>query len=156
MAKTEASLDESFTLFVREVEPRLRRALAAAVGQELGREAAADALVYGWEHWDRVSAMVNPAGYLYRVGRSRARRRRRRVAFEPVSPVTMPEVEPALPAAIASLSENQRVTVFLVHGYGWTRREVAELLGISVNSVGSHLDRGLVKLRGRLGVQIDG
>jgi RNA polymerase sigma factor (sigma-70 family) len=68
----------------------------------------------------------------------------------------MPEVEPALPAAIASLSEKQRVAVFLVHGYGWTRREVAELLGISVNSVGNHLDRGLVKLRGRLGVQIDG
>ena len=40
-------------------------------GPELGREAAAEALVYGWEQWDRISEMANPAGYLYRVGRSR-------------------------------------------------------------------------------------
>ena len=45
---------DSFTEFVSEVEPRLRRALTAAFGSEVGREAAAEALVYGWEHWDRV------------------------------------------------------------------------------------------------------
>jgi DNA-directed RNA polymerase specialized sigma24 family protein len=38
----------------------------------------------------------------------------------------------------------------------WTRPEVAELLGISVTSVGSHLERGLAKLRAELGVDSDG
>jgi DNA-directed RNA polymerase specialized sigma24 family protein len=64
-------------------------------------------------------------------------------------------MEPGLPGALRGLSEHQRTTVFLVHAMGWTRRETADLLGISVNSVGSHLDRGLVKLRTALGVRID-
>jgi RNA polymerase sigma factor (sigma-70 family) len=67
----------------------------------------------------------------------------------------MPEVEPHLPDAMARLSERQRVAVFLVYGMGWTRREVGELLGISANSVGAHLSRGLTKLRSALGVRIN-
>jgi RNA polymerase sigma factor (sigma-70 family) len=65
----------------------------------------------------------------------------------------MPDVEPHLPDAMARLSERQRVAVFLVYGLGWTRREVGELLGISTNSVGAHLSRGLAKLRSALGVR---
>ena len=148
-------LQESFTAFVTEVEARLRFAFAAALGQESGREATAEALAYGWEHWERIRKMQNPAGYLYRVGRSRVRVRRRNIRFAPVSTFTMPDVEPGLPEALAQLSERQRVTVFLVHGFGWSRREVAEMLGVSINSVGNHLDRGLAKLRHRLGVQTD-
>jgi RNA polymerase sigma factor (sigma-70 family) len=64
-------------------------------------------------------------------------------------------MEPGLPKALKGLSQNQRVTVFLVHAMGWTRRETADMLGISTNSVGSHLDRGLAKLRTALGVRID-
>jgi hypothetical protein len=48
------ALTEEFSVFFREVEPRLRHALVASCGFEAGREAAADALAYAWEHWDRV------------------------------------------------------------------------------------------------------
>jgi DNA-directed RNA polymerase specialized sigma24 family protein len=155
---------EGFESFITAAEPRLRHALVAAVGRELGREAAAEALAYGWENWDRVKLMENPVGYLYRVGRSRVRVRRRRIAFVPApmheapvpGPSRIPDVEPGLPGALKRLSERQRICVFLVHGMDWTRREVSELLGISVNSVGSHLDRGLDKLRDGLGVNADG
>ena len=68
----------------------------------------------------------------------------------------MPEFEPGLPDALTRLSERQRVAVFLVYAMDWTRRDVADLLGISVHSVGSHLDRGLDKLRKQLGVNIRG
>jgi hypothetical protein len=44
---TTVEAKESFTVFARDVEPRLRYALAAALGQELGYEAAAEALAYG-------------------------------------------------------------------------------------------------------------
>ena len=54
----------SFAAFFREVEPRLRFALIAALGHEKGREATSEAMVFGWEHWDRIAAMANPAGYL--------------------------------------------------------------------------------------------
>lgn len=152
---TTVELEESFTMFAREVEPKLRYALTAAVGQELGHEATAEALAYGWEHWGRVRDLANPVGYLYRVGRRSVKFRRHRVAFDPVVPAHIPEVEPQLPAVMARLSERQRITVFLVYGMGWTRREVADLLGLSVNSVGAHLSRGLAKLRSGLGVRVN-
>lgn len=108
----EAVAVTSFTEFVRETEPRLKLALSAAFGRELGVEATAHALAYGWEHWDRVRDLPNPAGYLWGVGRNYARRsamRRRRVAlFESVPAVGLPWVEPALPVALGRLTERQR------------------------------------------------
>ncbi len=48
---------DSFTEFVSGFETKLRQSLTAAFGAERGLEGAADALAYGWEHWDRVSRM---------------------------------------------------------------------------------------------------
>jgi len=44
------------------------------------------------------------------------------------------------------------VSVVLCHGYGWTRAEVAELLGVNASTVQRHVDRGVAKLRSGLGV----
>jgi hypothetical protein len=63
---------DSFTEFVRGVEPRLRVGLCLAFGRETGLEATSYALAYGWENWDRVSQLANPAGYLWGVGRPAA------------------------------------------------------------------------------------
>lgn len=62
-----------FADFVSASERGLRQSLTAALGSEAGREAAAEALAYGWENWDRVEGRENPAGYLYRVGLNRGR-----------------------------------------------------------------------------------
>ena len=143
----------TFESFVCTTEPRLREGLSAALGTDVGREATAEALAYVWEHWDRVSAMENPAGYLYLVGRRRGRRPlSRRVALMPVASEHTPWIEPGLPGALASLSEHQRVVVMLVHCFEWTLGEVAELLDISKSTVQSHAERGLDRLRSRLGV----
>lgn len=102
---------DSFRVFFKGVEPRLREALSATLGSEAGREAAADALSYGWENWERVQAMDNPAGYLYVVGRDRGRKHRagrRRPAFIPVDDQRSPWVEPDLPDALSALPEQQR------------------------------------------------
>jgi DNA-directed RNA polymerase specialized sigma24 family protein len=66
-----------FEAFVLAAEPPLRRALVAAYGYEDGREAAAEALAYAWEHWPRVREMPNAAGYLFRVARTSVTRGRR-------------------------------------------------------------------------------
>lgn len=58
-----------------------------------------------------------------------------------------PWIEPALGQALAELSEQQRLAVVLVHGFGWTMREVAELTGTKVPTIQTHLDRGLARLR---------
>ena len=135
-----------FERFVREVEPRLRRALVAAYGGQRGREATAEALSWAWENWDRVRAMEYPHRYLFRVGRSRTRARRQRVVFD-VNDAAERHVEPRLGPALARLSERQRIAVVLVHGFGWTHREVAELTGSRPTTVQNHLERGLRKLR---------
>jgi RNA polymerase sigma factor (sigma-70 family) len=145
-----------FEAFVRSTEPALRRALVAAYGHDDGREAAAEALAYAWEHWDRVSAMHNAPGYLFLVARSSAARTRRtrRPAQELFTILDEAEhrFEPGLPAALAALSERQRVAVVLVHGFDYTLREVADLTGTKVTTIQNHLERGLRRLRERLGV----
>jgi len=146
----------SFVEFARLAEPALRCALVAGHGAERGREAANDALVYGWRHWDRVQGMANPVGFLYRVGQHAARRRRLAPAADPVPPSTGPPwVEPGLSAALAQLSRRQREVVVLVDAFEWTQQEVAQLLGTRPSSVQTHLERGLARLRTSLGVSGD-
>ena len=145
----------SFTEFVEEFERPLWQALTSAFGPEVGGEASCEALAYGWEHWDRVSAMDNPGGYLYRVGYDRARRLKpKRLRLPTVDVSRQPWVEPGLPAALAGLPESQRIVVGLVHGYQWTLSEVASYLGVSKGTVQTHLNRGLRKLRRKLGVEL--
>jgi DNA-directed RNA polymerase specialized sigma24 family protein len=144
-----------FSAFMEAAEPGLRRALVALYGAEEARDAMAEGLAYAWQHWDRVQTMANPTGYVYRVARSRGRRRRVRPLFPDVSG-SMPEVEPGLPHALARLPERQRVAVLLVHGWDWTYEEVATLMGVSVSSVRNHVARGLERLRRLLGVQVNG
>ena len=147
----------SFTEFVRETEPKLKVALSAAFGPDLGVESAAQALAYGWEHWERVGSLSNPAGYLWGVGRNHARRllsRRRRLRetmFESVPVDGIPGIEPGLTRALAGLSEKQRVSVVMVKGLGWTLSEVADLLQISVPTVQTHVGRAMKHLRRELG-----
>lgn len=137
-------------------EPRLRHALNSAFGLERGREAAAEALAYGWEHWERVKNMENSIGYLYVVGRDRGRKlnRGRRLLFPEIPEDRTPWVEPGLPRALAALPERERVVVLLVYAYGWAMSEVGELLGVTKSTVQTHAERGVHKLRRKLGVKL--
>ena len=147
--------EDEFTAFVESYEPKLRIALMAAYGPERGREATCEALAYGWEHWDRVRTMERPVGYLYRVGQSKSRPRKTPRPDPVAAARGEPWVEPGLPAALDALSRKQRMAVVLVDAYGWTRREAAEVIGVSEDTVGTHLRRGLQKLRASLGVSVD-
>ena len=150
------SSHDGFEAFVAAHERRLRQALTAAFGVERGREVAADALVYAWEHWDRVAGMANPAGYLFVVGRDRHRRGFRNRFTKPVFDVGTdrpePWCEPALAAQLAQLSDRERVVVLLVNGFEWSLAEVAELLGVSKSTAQTHAERAMAKLRAGMGV----
>jgi DNA-directed RNA polymerase specialized sigma24 family protein len=145
---------KTFSSFVEEHEARLRHALTARFGSQVGKEAAAEALAYGWEHWDRVYSMENPVGYLYTVGKDRGRRmtQSRRVVLPTVPVERAPWVEPGLSQAVADLPERQRIVVLLLHGYDWTQSEVAEVLDISTSTVQRHGERAMARLRRKLGV----
>lgn len=141
----------TFELFVVEAEPRLRRALLGAVGVDRVDDAVAEALAYGFEHWDEVASMSNPVGYLYRVGQSKSRRRKRVRLFVRV-PDSLPEVEPGLPDALAALPASQRIAVWLAHGCDWPHAEIADTLDVSTSTVATHVRRGLAQLRLEMGV----
>ena len=146
----------AFTRFVKGVEPRLSYAFAAAYGPEVGADVTSEALAWAWEHWDRVEVMGNAAGYLYRVGQSKARwYHRPRVLFSSMPASEVQGLAPELPDALEQLTKQQRVTVLLIHGLGYSEREVADLLGLSRWSVRTHANRGLTRLRSALGVMVD-
>jgi DNA-directed RNA polymerase specialized sigma24 family protein len=141
-----------FEEFVRAVEPRLRRAFIGCRGVDLAQEAVAEALAYAWEHWSDVQALGNPAGYLFRVGQSRTRRRHQPQLPAPES-LRIPDVEPALIPALLALPERQRSAVWLVHACGWTYAEAADALDISASAIGTHVGRALERLRRDLEVE---
>src|SRR5499433_3691954 len=143
----------AFERFAEEAGPGLGRALAALYGFEDGRDATAEALAYAWENWHRLQHITNLSGYLFRVGQTRGRRRRQPAAglFD-VGACGEYSFEPGLPKALAALTQRQRLAVVLVHGYGYTLREVAELTAIRPTTVQNHLSRGMSRLRSLLGV----
>lgn len=146
-----------FERFAVDVEPRLRRALVAGFGTLVGREAAADALAWAWQNWDRVVGLESPVGYLYRVGRTLALRSQARdiPVGDPAPAIASPQdsFEPGLASAIARLSEAQRCAVVLVVGFGYTLREAAEVLEVTASTVHRDCERALTRLRSEMEVE---
>jgi len=142
-------------MFVLEVEPQLRKALAGHLPEGTVSDAVAEALGYAWEHRERVLTMDRPAGYLYRVAQSRTRRRKQGwMSWDGED--SLPDVEPGLPAALAGLPEGQARAVWLVAACGWRHVEAAEALGVSPSTIATQVQRGLLRLRTSLGVKADG
>lgn len=148
--------ERAFAAFVREMEPRLRQALVATYGPVDGREATVDALSWAWEHWDRLSDVPNPGGYLYRVGQSAVRRFGSRplpIGVLRTADAASPDLSPELVPALARLSAQQRTVVLLVHAYSWSQADVATLLEISPSTVREHMNRALARLRDELEIR---
>ena len=143
--------DEDFEVFVLSAEPRLRRALLGAVGVNHLDDAVSEALAYAYEHWDKLAAMANPVGYLFRVGQSHSRARKTPILFRDQS-VSIPDVEPRLVELLVALPKTQRTAVWLAHGCGWAHSEIADVMGITTSTVSTHIGRGLDRLRNELGV----
>ena len=146
---------DEFEQFVIRTEPRLRRAFAGCLARDAVPDALAEAFAYAWEHRDRVMRMEHPTGYLFRVGRSKARTRKQGF-LRWSSTNAIPDVEPGLVGALTTLSPAQFQAVWLVHACGWTYLETAEALRMSASTVGSHVSRALGHLREQLGVAANG
>ena len=91
-----AETEQAFSAFARDVEPKVRRALVAAFGPDIGTDAAAEAMAIAWERWAVVSTRPNPAGYLWGIGRNVARKRiGGHRLFPSPDPQREPWIEPA-------------------------------------------------------------
>lgn len=133
---------------------RLRQALIARYGVDLGGEAFSAAVTWAYEHRERLSTVGNRVGYLFRVGMSATRaqvrwqRRTTHRDVERLAEAQFPDVD--LYRALQRLPTRQRVAVVLVHAHGWPYAEVAEILDVTVTAVTNHVHRGLGRLRKEL------
>jgi DNA-directed RNA polymerase specialized sigma24 family protein len=143
---------DDFEGLIEEIRSRLLPALVAKWGIEVGSDLCSDVEEYAWEHRVEVVQLENPLGYLYRVAQSKSRSHLRWMK-RTVFPSRLPDIlheDPALHdmlQILAGLKPNQRVCVMLVHAFGWSYNEVAELLGESRAVVNHHVHRGLTALR---------
>lgn len=143
---------DSFEELIDLVRGRLLPVLWSKWGIEVGGDICCEVEEYAWENRDRLLRMSNPLGFLYRVSQSKARRYSRwlkRTTFPSRFPDVVhedPQLHDTL-QVLAVLSPDQRACVLLVHGFGWTYNEVAELLGMNRSEVNNHVHRGLAHLR---------
>lgn len=96
--------------------------------------------------------MDNPAGYLYRVAQTGARREIRLGRFVELPPESAAHdggsaLDVDLTTALLALRDRHRLAVVMICVYGWTPSEIAALTGASPSTVRSHLRRGLRHLR---------
>lgn len=145
--------DDDFEGFAFRIERPLREALTAALGVERGADGFALAMAYAWENRERVMAMDSPIGYLFTVGRSGSRDRRKQPPVVYLPPIEPSDYEPGLAPALAGLPDKQRVAVFLVVGCGWPNAEVARLTGRSESTIRTLVKRGMTRLRRELHVE---
>lgn len=101
--------ERAFDAFVRGDGQRLRRVMSSQYGVDIGCEATDAALAWAWEHWDRLRSMSNPAGYLYRVGQTHARRAvgRGRPVTLPPEPVSITESGRSIDGDLADALRHQ-------------------------------------------------
>jgi DNA-directed RNA polymerase specialized sigma24 family protein len=150
--KTPQNSVDGFDSLIDEIRSRLLPVLVAKWGIEVGSDLCSDVEEYAWENRVKVAGMENPLGYLYRVAQSKSRSHVRwikRTTFPSRFPDVIHE-DPALHDTLqilAVLNADQRVCVMLVHAFGWTYAEVAELLGFTRAVVNHNVHRGLAALR---------
>jgi RNA polymerase sigma-70 factor (ECF subfamily) len=115
-----------------------------------------DAFLRVLERWDRVAAMEDPTGYLYRTAMNLFRSRRRRAAVA-VRRAVRPSVQTddlariegtdAAVRVLAKLSPRERAAVVLVDVLGLTSEDAADPLGVKASTVRVLLARGRAGLR---------
>lgn len=143
---------ESFDELIDLVRARLLPVLWSKWGVEVGGDICCEVEEYAWGNRERLLRMSNPLGFLYRVSQSRARRYTRwskRTTFPSRFPDLVHEDSQLHDTLqmLAVLAPDQRTCVLLVHGFGWTYNEVAELVGMKRSEVNNHVHRGLARLR---------
>ena len=140
----------------REQAGRLWRAVLLYSGDgDVAADAVAEAFAQALRHG---ASIRDPARWVWRAAfhlaldELRARRRTVELVDERYE---MPESLADVVHALRDLTHHQRASVILHDYAGYSRREIAELLGSSASAIGVHLFRARRRLRSELEVQDD-
>ena len=99
-----------------------------------------DAFLKVWERWDRVGAMEDPIGYLYRTAMNLFRKRyrravlavRRTVGFAPrIDDFSDADDRQVVRHVLATLPPRQRAALVLTEMMGFSSKEAGDALGVT-------------------------
>lgn len=120
-----------------------------------------EAFIVVLERWERVQAMEDPTGYLYRVAFNAWRKRSRRAArtlqrliarpTDPPDPFASVEARTMIGSGLAALTPRQRAALVLTELLGMSSQEAASVLGIRPVTVRSLSSQARTSLRERIG-----
>jgi RNA polymerase sigma-70 factor (ECF subfamily) len=144
--------DPAIERLYREQAARVWRAVYAYAGD---REVASDAVAEAFAQClGRGAAVRDRRAWVWRAAfRIAAGELQQRLRFSGTVPeraYDLPEVRPELATALASLSPRQRAALVLTY-YGYSGREIGEILGMSGVTARVHLSQARKKLRDLLG-----
>jgi RNA polymerase sigma-70 factor (ECF subfamily) len=147
-----------FEEFYREQRAPIGRALALTLrDSQLASEAVDEAMARAYQRWNRVQALDNPGGWVYRVGLNWSRsilRRARRPAPVWVTHAGIVTdgsgLDPAIDRALAQLSIEQRAVVVCRLLIGLSEAQTATALGLRLGTVKSRLARATTRLQSLL------
>jgi len=152
-----------YEAIVRRSSERLVQMLDVVfLDRELAADAAQEAYVQLYLHWNEVGGSVEPEAWLYRVAVNRCKDYRRRLVratklFRRLVATAPPQTgaggwEPAddFLAIVRRLPTRQRVAVALFYQADMSIHEISRTMGISEGTVNSHLNRARRTLKGML------
>jgi RNA polymerase sigma-70 factor (ECF subfamily) len=150
-----------FETFVTDHQTRLFGALCLMTGDRFeAEEIAQEAFLRVFERWDRVAAMDDPAGYLFRVSMNVFRTKRRRAAMalrRTVHAAPQPDAFDVVEdreivfRALAQVSRDERAALVVTSLYGLSSDEAARLLGVKPSTVRTRATRARAALRDAIG-----
>jgi len=151
---------ERFESLVSRHGERLIQSLAVIfLDRALAEDAAQEAFVQLYLHWDDVTKRGDPQAWLYRVavnkckdfsrGLARASRLFQRLADASPSEVSAEDWTPSgeFMGILRTLPTRQRAAAALYYSADFSVAEIAAVMGISEGSVNSHLHRARVALK---------
>jgi RNA polymerase sigma factor (sigma-70 family) len=124
--------------------------------QAEAEEIAQDAFLAVWQRWERVSALEDPGGYLFRAAMNLALKRRRtavRAAKHVVHSRPPPDEADVIAGndvvyrSVGHLTRAQRAAVVVVDVLGYSSVEAARFLHMRPSTVRVHLSRAHAALR---------
>jgi RNA polymerase sigma-70 factor (ECF subfamily) len=152
-----ASTERSFEAFFEVERTRLLGALIVMTNNRAeAEELLQDAFLKVWERWERVAAMDEPAGFLYRTAMNLYRKRLRRAS------VAMRRTANLLPDAdelaavetrdeavrlLGRLTPRERAAIVVTAYLGFSSEEAGRVLGIRSNTVRVLTGRARAALR---------
>lgn len=137
--------------------------------REMAEDTVHDVFLKIWTHREKLANIENMNAYLFRVCHNQAVSGLRRIARETlilgellhekippindVDPASQREIRTSIQEAVHKLSPQQRQVFLLSRQGGLKHKQIAEQLGVSINTVKTHLGQALRFLREEIGPQ---